>query len=250
MLPNILVLATHGSWYVPWVIRPFLSREFRKDDYRLLKNFSDFATSELIRCVPEEQRISCWFSRAIGDPNRDARAKDVFRDQDFNGICIWGPRIPGALKRYLLRRYHQNYHRLVKTAIAQREKQGDVFVLDLHDTGVYLLNKKGKEKRKEGFPGICLSNYDNQSSTERFLKHLAKLFEKQFGIRPSLNHPYKGGYVTQHYGIGYPKRQIVQVEFSRDLYMDENRQIIYHDKIAEVRSKLCAVLDEISESFK
>jgi hypothetical protein len=41
-LKNILITFTHASYKVPFYLSPFLTDYMKKDDNRLLKNFSDF----------------------------------------------------------------------------------------------------------------------------------------------------------------------------------------------------------------
>lgn len=245
---NLLLLATHGSYYIPWYTKVFLSGEFKKDSYRLLKNFSDFSTKYLIPDIfPENQKVICGFSRTLGDPNRKRNSLELFRDRDFNNIRIWKIRFPNIVKDYLLKKYYDRYHQEIQSKINSLEKRHKIIIiLDIHDTGNYLLSHKKEDDRekKYKFPKINLGNCDNSSSKE-FVKVLSEEFEKEFNIKPLLNEPYKGGYVTQKYGIGFPNRWVVQIEFGRYLYINEKTQSIDREKIKEVRDKFMNVVQNL-----
>jgi hypothetical protein len=63
---NVIILATHGSYFIPDIVKDKLSKDFLNHNSRLLKNFSDFATQYLISDnIPNEQKIIANFSRAI-----------------------------------------------------------------------------------------------------------------------------------------------------------------------------------------
>lgn len=83
---NILVLATHSSYYIPRFLKIFLTSDMKKNNSRLVKNFSDFWTKYLVKDL--ENVITFNFSRAIWDPNRDLNASDLFKDTDFGLIKV------------------------------------------------------------------------------------------------------------------------------------------------------------------
>ena len=248
-IPNILLLFTHGSYHVPWELRPYLTDSFRKNNLRLLKNFSDFGTSYLIPAdFPEEQRVVCWFSRAIGDPNRSSDHGHLFRSEDFNGNRIWKKRLGEGVKRYLWRRYYAAYHDIVLRRIREMErKHRTVIILDIHDTGNLLLGPDydSDRERDKRIPMINLGNLDDTASSKSFMGRLADTFGKEFGERPWLNTPFKGGYVTYRYGPRYPNREMVQVELRRDLYVDEKRQELDETRVEDVRRKLGNIIRSI-----
>ena len=247
---NILILATHGSYYIPPYLKILLSSQFKKNNYRLLKNYSDFGTSKLIsEKIPKNQVIICNFSRALGDPNRERNSKELFRKYDFNSVKIWKIDFPVLLKNCLTKKCYDKYHKQIEKKISQMEKKyAKILILDIHDTGNYLLppNKKYDTKRKENFPKVNLGNCDNKSSSEKTLNHLAKIFEKEFKIKPSLNKPYKGGYVTQKYGVNKPKREVIQIEFGRYQYLNEKEQKTKNN-INDFKEKLLKVISQIKQ---
>lgn len=247
-IKNILVLATHGSYYIPWYLKPFLKSSFKKDNYRLLKNFSDYATSYLLDDIDEKNNFTCNFSRAIWDPNRDVISNDLFRDADFNNIELWVINLPQFLKNILIKKYYNNYHSKIVSKIKFLEKKyWDVIIFDIHDTWNLLLWEKTKSNKKRDyiFPKINLWNCDDNTSTKVFMNKMTDLIYKEFWFKASLNKPYKWWFITRRYGLDYENRNVIQFEFWRYLYMNEDTQEIDFKKLKDIKKKFHKVLKQL-----
>lgn len=245
---NILILATHGTYFIPWYLKIFLTSYFKKYNYRLLKNFSDFATSYLLEDISLDNKIICHFSRALWDPNRNRDALDIFRGNDFNDIKIWKFNFPSIFKEFLLRKYYDNYHNNILKKIDLIEKKyKNIIIIDIHDTWNYLLwvDKKDDRKRSESFPMINLGNCDNKSSSKVFMDNLSELIESEFWFTPAINTPYKWWYVTQKYWLNHVNRECVQIEFWRYLYMNEQTQELDNEALEDIKNKFYSVIKKL-----
>lgn len=317
---NVVVLATHGSYYVPFReipkedvskfpeedirikedengeekyflnIRQKLSPEMgtgiskgepprdKRHLLRLLKNFSDSLTRKMLQGIPDDQKVTAWFSRAIGDPARDENADDLFREYDFMKNeelknPVWKEKLTKEEKEWLLENFHKKYHEKVEETIKRteekiKEKGGRVIVFDIHDTGELMMNVNETKdyKREGGFPDINLGDMDGRACdpqiTSDFAKILKKYWKENFGNEPDLkiNTPYKGkGYVTTHYGAEYNdnliddqkfQRNVIQIELGRYLYMDEKTQKPNRDKIKQVREILQKAMAELGRKYE
>ncbi|MDD3066312.1 MAG: N-formylglutamate amidohydrolase [Candidatus Gracilibacteria bacterium] len=269
---NILVLATHGSYYIPREIatregekikiREKLRADLRGNILRLLGNFSDFRTRRIIpKDIPKSQKVIAGFSRAIGDPNRARDAADLFRETDFNGVPIWKEELTSNEKEALLERYYDEYHSRVKAAIEEAETENErVIIFDLHDTGNLMLKPNPAEdsERKDKFPEICLGDKDGTACDPEIMEFFAAAVEKNLGIKPHINTPYKGGYITTKYGKEYNdglplserfKRNVIQIELGRYLYMDEKTQKIDKEKARKIQKGLEEAMREVGEKY-
>ena len=232
-----LVLATHASYHLPARLESNLLL-----DERLTKNFSDYATKELVRDV--EQKVVCSFSRAIGDPNRARDAKDVFRTTDFHNNPVWNTPLTKKEQETLLQTHYDEYHKEVREKIRELKPR---LIMDVHDTGELLLGTNPQEdvKRPGGFPKLCISDYNHTTCDEETTKHIAMIFREELGIEVTINDPYQGGYVTRTYAK--EGLQTIQLEFNRTLYMDEKTQTINKDSMNKIREGFMRALTRIKK---
>ncbi|PCI24604.1 hypothetical protein COB57_04270 [Candidatus Peregrinibacteria bacterium] len=259
---NIVVLAPHGSYFIPEEIKKKLSLEMKNLSHRAIKNFSDFATRNLVsEEIPGNQKVVADFSRAIGDPNRARDAHDVFRETDFNGLPVWEEKLTEEEKEGLLKKYYDQYHAQVLSVIQDVEsKNNTTIVFDIHDTGNVMMGADPTQdiKRKEFFPEICIGNKKGESASPEILEAFSSSLEKHLGLTPSVNAPYSGAYTNIKYGVEHNKnlapsekfkRNVVLIEMGRYLYMDEATQEIDFDKVKKIREGLTAAMREVGEMY-
>ena len=246
MKKNILILFTHGSYYIPAFMKFFIRKEFRKNNSRLLKNFSDFWTKFLWENI--ENKIICNFSRALWDPNRNINAGDLFMEKDFNWVKIWKYTLPNFVKNILIKKYYNSYHKKIQKHIEKLEKiNKEIIILDIHDTWNQLLWEDFADDIKKDyyFPEINIWTSNYKSCTKDFSIKLEKLFKNEFWFESKIDWPYDWGYVSKKYWIWFKDRQVVQIEFWRYLYMDEKTQEIDLNKIKDIREKFEKVLEKL-----
>ncbi len=223
---NALVTATHGSYFIPKSVRGNLAPEFKENSLRLVRNFSDYETRKLLpEAAPIEQKITAWFSRAIGDPNRAPDADDIFRDTDFNGNPIWNKPLTEKQKAKLLKLYYHQYHVRVASMIKQANKsQQDTILFDIHDTGNLMLGSKPEDdhSRENKFPEICIGNCNGASCSPEIFELFAKNLQDEFNCDIAINNPYAGGYVAQEYS---KMCNTIQIEFDRSTLNELNQRM-------------------------
>lgn len=256
---NVVLLATHGSYFVPKSLEGNLSGVMTKNDFRLLKNFSDYGAAGLIPDeTPEEQKVVAWFSRALGDPNRLPSDGDFFRDKDFGGNDIWQQPLSAATKRSLINEYYNKYYVAVETAINRAESYDRrVLVLDFHDTGDLLLGADPEKdtNKPELFPDMCLCDRRGATCDADLVAKFIEQTKEILNIDLVMNYPYIGSNVIKHFGedcrdsqfnsVG--KRNILQIEVPRRLYMDETPQVVDTVKIAELKKDVLALVKNVAK---
>ena len=246
MKKNILIIATHGSYYIPFLLRLFLKNDFKKYNDRLIKNYSDFATTNLVEGI--ENKVVCHYSRALWDPHRSLDAPDLFRWTDFGWINLWKIKLPFLLKNILLKKYYKSYHNEIERKIKILERDNkEIIILDIHDTWNELLwpEFSNDKKRDYYFPEINFWTAWYESCTKEFSNKLENIMLDEFWFETKVDWPYDRGYVSGKYWIWFKNRQVVQIEFGRYLYMNEKTQEIDFDKMKDLKEKFERVMEKL-----
>lgn len=173
-------------------------------------------------------RLNCYavnMSRAReGDPH--AYAEHLKRGP-FEGCLLNGER---ARKReptqeeeqYLLSFYHR-YHSLVARTLEQmKQEHGFALLFDCHSLNSVGLKGVPDEGRERA--DFCLGTVDDTSADPRIIDACYDTLRKEAareGYTVAKNVPYKGGYITQHYGRPKEGVHAMQLEVKRLRYMHE-----------------------------
>lgn len=177
--------------------------------------------------------VKAEIARAYVDPNRPVTMMPPeYPDGVIKGATCYGRPIyargrePGPrLSEELIRRYYTPYHSEIEKACA---KDGGLrLCLDCHSMAAVAPpagNNSGRnEDGQEGRPLFCLSNLDGRTCPDGQMERLARRMAESFGIGRkdiSLNRPFRGGHITESFGLRGPLPWI-QVEMNRSLYLDD-----------------------------
>lgn len=268
---NLEVFASHGSAKVPDKLSALMRPEFGE---RLRKNFSDWATKDLIADIPEGQRLCPKYGRIAGDPNRALDSPTLFRTKDFGDIEIFQEPIPEALRQELLDESYRPYHReaLRRIVSPHGNPKNGLLIVDVHDTGNLIMREKPDDDERrlvvKGFhmPPVILSSCDGRTSSPEVMEAVREAFVRHLGLSNEdvrVNDHYHGGYFTQRYGgvaedtptaalaeAAHQERQVVQVELGRELYMDEKTQKSDVKAVAHYRKKLAEIFSEVANGIR
>ncbi len=250
---HVLTLLTHGTYFIPSEVREHIKNdiynivEWEKLTYknylRIIKNFSDFWTRYVVKksFIPKTQVLSNMYSRFVWDPARDIEADDFIRNTDWSkNILLW---IKNDNKKYW-KAAHRIYHNSIEKRLLDLEKENWWSItIDDHDTWVLQIwVKKELDKFQSWwFPFIVLSTWDWDSCNNEILSYYAERIEFHLWIKVLINNPYKWGYVLKKhwtyfrntllkYGWNYKKRNLIQQEVWKFLYLNERTQKVDFDK--------------------
>ena len=119
-----------------------------------------------------------------------------------------------ALRR--IRGYYWPYHTALKDLIERtRQRYGFCLLVDCHSMPSNPLNESAAIR-----PDFVLGDRFSTSCNPEFTRFVARQL-RAMGYRVSLNKPYAGGYITEHYGRPSAGLHALQIEVNRSLYMDE-----------------------------
>ena len=160
--------------------------------------------------------ITTDIARAVVDLNRapdDFRKDGVIKTHTCWDVPVYRRPPSAPVVRMLLDRYYHPYHERLSTA-ARKVRLG----IDCHTmaaVGPPVGPDAGADR-----PPVCLSNADGTCPPE-WLAALGRLLAERLGAAPSLNHPFRGGYIIRRHGREIPW---LQVEFSRAPFLTDREK--------------------------
>ena len=231
--PLILTIPHSGNYYP----KEFL--KYKSIDITKLKIMEDYKTNTFIKNV--DLNLADVFiakcSRAVVDLNRSRQSLDdlmfcskinTIPDEEIllikSGLgvlpskCysenIFKSKLPNSYISHMLERFYDPFHKKLDERINYlKSKFGFVYLIDIHSTPTLSKNKKS-------FPDIIIGDNFGKSSEEYFKNYLISHFQK-LNLKLSINFPYAGGYITRHYGKKDNNVNVIQVEISKNYYMNE-----------------------------
>ena len=162
---------------------------------------------------------------------------------DFQGRAIYDdPELePDAEeKERRIREYYRPYHDRIDSLIADlRTKFRNVVFWDGHS-----IRRNVPSISPEPFPDLILGNNDGQTAGAEYID--AALDTLRSGKREvSHNDPFKGGYLTRSKGDPGNGVHALQLEMSKDLYMDDSETEYDEEKAAVLKAHLQAVFERL-----
>ncbi|MDE2346375.1 MAG: N-formylglutamate amidohydrolase [Gammaproteobacteria bacterium] len=218
----LLVSIPHTGTYVPDAI----DAEFASDFIRSLP-MTDWHLHHLYDFLPTLGATTLYatYSRFVADLNRPPDNTPLYPGR-FETGCValqtfWGQEIyrrapgPEELERRRLL-VHAPYHaRLLELLEAMIREFGRVVLIDAHSVAsrANLVHAELKSQ-------IYLGDRDGRSCDAWLVDAAEQSFGKA-GFHVVRNAPYKGGYITEHYGR-MEKVDALQIEMCERVYMDED----------------------------
>ena len=271
------VLLTHGLFGIEWSDRKLVVQQIentkqkahniltpKKQAYRLLRNFSDWWTRKVMKYsgIPSQNILIPKSPRIAWDPARAVNDKTFIRDTDFNGNKLM-PTVQSSHEKTTWAKNHAEYHEWITSHLSHIETtHWWSITFDIHDTGVNMMgiNPKQDTFREWWYPKMEIGTLDGASCDPEILSYFVEQVEKYFGFTPVVNEKYKWGYVTKKHGWEAReslekawekpnKRNVLQIELGRYLYMKESTQEIDHEQARKVWAALRMCIQKTCEKF-
>ncbi|PKN29905.1 MAG: hypothetical protein CVU64_05890 [Deltaproteobacteria bacterium HGW-Deltaproteobacteria-21] len=247
-----VISAPHCSSRVP----PDIRRSLALTDQEIEES-TDIGTKEIFGALPALGVFCASWSRLAIDLNRGPHQRDrkgVVAQVDYSGRTIYReddlPDTDEVERR--IRDYYFPYHQQLRSALDLPEAAGLFDCHSLFGTGPPEAPDPGETRKditlsnngdKEGFavPGL-----GSTTCPAGLLNAIKGTFEDS-GFSVSLNRPYKGGYITTHYGrtLFEKGKMALQIEINQDLYCAPGTLELAPDKVKEVRERINHVFTKI-----
>ena len=197
--------------------------------------------------------IYARYSRWVIDLNRVPDGKPLYSDGrvitelcptiDFLGNPIYadkGFEPDDTEKERRLAAYYRPYHaKIDETLAALRLEFGTAIFWDGHS-----IRRNVPSISTEPFPDLILGNNDGKTASEAVIRTaLDALGAGPFAV--SHNHPFKGGYLTRSKGDPENGIHALQLEMSKDLYMDAAETEYDEKKASVLKSHLRSVFERL-----
>lgn len=112
--------------------------------------------------------------------------------------------------------YHKTLKKIIDTA---HTKHGYNYHINLHSMPSSMAYPNNSRKASD----IVLGTLDGYSCEPSFVHELRHFWEEE-GYTVTINDPFKGAQLIAGYGQPFEKRNSIQIEINRTLYMDESTQ--------------------------
>ena len=206
--------------------------------------------------------ISAALSRWVIDLNRHPESKPLYNDgRIITGLCpvtnfLNQPLYkdnraqvdPVEVQRRMAHYFNPYHTKLAELLADLKSEFGAVLLWDCHS-----IRQVVPTIRQEAFPDLILGSVDGTSADPVLIgKALDVLGKDVYALQH--NHPFKGGYITRHYGKPLDNVHALQLEMTKVNYMDDS-ETHYHpgraEKMGELLnnalSELCKTLSFIED---
>ena len=201
--------------------------------------------------------ISAVYSRWVIDLNRHPESKPLYSDgRIITGLCPTTDFLGNNLYRdnraelstgdiqARIHQYYQPYHGALQDELHRlKEEFGRVLLWDCHS-----IRQIVPTIQKEKFPDLILGDADGLSASPGVIEEAWKVLETS-GYLSSHNHPFKGGYITRHYGRPTENVHALQLEMTKVNYMDDAEKKYHPERARRMQVVLKRCFNSLIENF-
>src|SRR5690606_21233194 len=140
--------------------------------------------------------------------------------------------------------YFEPYHRKLTALLNEMKAEfGEALLWDCHS-----IRHIVPSIRKERFPDLILGSADATSASAKLIETaLNCLGGGPYSL--SHNHPFKGGYITRHYGKPAENIHALQLEMNKINYMDDSETMYDTRRAKKTADLLNKTLSELSRTL-
>jgi N-formylglutamate amidohydrolase len=201
--------------------------------------------------------IAANYNRWVIDLNRNPDSTPLYTDgriitalcptTDFLGVPIYSDNrkeiTQTEVQRRLAKYFWPYHHKLQQLLDETKAKFGQVILWDCHS-----IRQSVKTIQKEKFPDLILGSADG-SSASREITSAALRELNRGGYELRHNNPFKGGFITRHFGNPMKKVHALQLEMTKVNYMNDQENEYHPERAEKIRSILKDTLSELGKTI-
>jgi N-formylglutamate amidohydrolase len=220
---------------------------------------TDWFVDKLYDFAPEMgiAMISARISRWVIDLNRNPDEKPLYLDgRLITGLCptttfigepLYGDKrtqVSGEEVQHRLSTYFKPYHDQVQILLdGLISRHGRVLLWDCHS-----IRQIVPSIQKAPFPDLILGSADGTSASPGLIEAtLGVLDHSRYETRH--NYPFKGGYITRHFGRPDLRQHALQLEMTKVNYMDASERKYDETRAGEMRTLLKSVFEKLIDTL-
>ncbi len=182
--------------------------------------------------------------RPVGTEKKGLYWTESTKGQSLGGSQGYGLNLEPAIHESLVNNIWRPYYKAIEDELVRiRNHFGFAILVDAHSmpsTGsAFHADPRGK--RSDIVPG----DLNGKSCDLRITKACCRLAES-LNFSLSLNHPYSGGGITQHFGRPRENFHAMQIELNRTLYMNESSYELKKDGLQRLKEFALRLLRDLA----
>jgi N-formylglutamate deformylase len=197
------------------------------------------------------------YSRWVIDLNRDPESKPLYTDgriitalcpaTTFTGVPLYADKRKEVDQTEVNRRleiYYKPYHdQIEKKLFELKSRFGKVLLWECHSIRQFV-----PTINPEKFPDLILGDNEGKTASQGIIDSTMKILKKS-GYGVSHNAPFKGGYITRHFGKPKESQHALQLEMSKINYMDDSEREYDKKRADRVRKVLQKIFSELTSKW-
>ena len=240
-LPIVLSIPHCGTAFPDDIMNEYKAGMLPPDDTDwFVQQLYDFAPAMGITV------ISAVYSRWVIDLNRNPASIPLYNDgRIITGLCpatnFLGEPIykderqavdAGEMQRRLTRFFHPYHNKLQRLLTNIKNQFGQVLLWDCHS-----IRQLVPTIYNQPFPDLILGDADETSASQHIINAALEGLQRS-GVALAHNHPFKGGYITRHFGQPQNNQHALQLEMTKVNYMDDAETAYDADRAEKMRNVL------------
>lgn len=197
------------------------------------------------------------YSRWVIDLNRNPDSSPLYYDgRVLTGLCpatnflgepIYQDERTAVAAEEVARRkalFFEPYHQALQQQLNETKAHfGQVLLWDCHSIRRFV-----PAIHPEPFPDLILGSADETSAAPALIAR-ARAVLGSGGYSLNHNHPFKGGFITRHFGQPTRQQHALQLEMAKQVYMDDQEQHYDHQRASRIRALLSQTLQALGSSL-
>jgi len=249
----IIISVPHAGTEFPDAIRAELKPSVLPPDDTdwFVNQLYDFATELGI------PMLCARYSRWVIDLNRNPDSTPLYHDgRVLTGLCpatnflgepIYQDERPEVAAEEITHRktlYFEPYHQALQQLLDETQAQfGRVLLWDCHS-----IRRMVPAINPEPFPDLILGSADETSAAPELIGQALRVLGSG-GYSLHHNHPFKGGFITRHFGQPARQQHALQLEMAKQVYMDDQEQVYDALRASRIRALLSQTLQTLGNSL-